>query len=516
MNYQELLRSPLLPSETEMLVKKASQHNAPVLILGEPGTQKEWVARVIHLAGERRTGRFFSFDCKLLTEDAFLSQLSQVLRGLHDGALPATLYLREVGYLGQALQVKLLKLLEDPLFQHDVEKGGIQNIRYLSSSSEHLGEKVAQGRFSEELYDRLGTLVIRIPPLRDRIRDIPSIARYILAKESKKTKMKTVEISTQVLKLLQSYWWPGNVRELEQVIVRSALLSDGFVLGEKDLLAAAENGKSPFVSCLKKIDLEWPSESKASHGSTDEKALLWPLFLMELVHRIKNPLVSIKTFTQLLREKFNDPEYRDHFHRIVTEDIERIDLVLNGLLNYIKVNSPMNKTNTVHVMLEEVLKKYEDQLESKKIKIFRKLEKGLPETTFHDEQLRYIFDNVLQYVISATPLEGSLGFLTKSLILSERAETVKAPLEKENRCIEILIVFTGYKKSLGQYETVLGIPACQTEDAIELELRLVKEILERNRGMMRFEVNERKPRTLISLRFPMERRKVIYYQPTAT
>jgi hypothetical protein len=200
----------------------------------------------------------------------------------------------------------------------------------------------------------------------------------------------------------------------------------------------------------------------------------------------------------------------------VTEDIEKIDLVLNGLLDYIKVNSPMNKSDTVHFILEEVLKKHEHQLEGKKIKIFRKFEGGLPETILHDEQLRYIFDSILQYVIPATPPAGSIGFLTKSLALPERSKTSKPLLDKDPKWVEILIVFTGYTKFMDQYETVLGIPAAQKEDAIELELRLVREVVERNRGVMRFEVNEKKPRTLISLRLPMERRKVIYYQPAGT
>ncbi len=516
MNYQELLRSPLLPSETVPLVQKASHNNATVLILGEPGTEKELIARIIHHTGEWKDYRFYRLDCKILTEDAFLDQLSRVLKDVKQTTLSATFYLREIGYLGQSAQARLLELLEDGLFQNGVQEGGIRNVRFISSSSEHLEEKIAQGRFSEELYDRLSTLMIRISPLRDRIREIPSIAQYILVEKSKKTKMKTVEISNQVLKLLQSYWWPGNLRELEQVILRSAILSEGVNLVKKDLFAMTENGRNPFISFLKKTELESLPEPRGGDFSNEEKTFLWSLFLMELVHRIKNPLVSIKTFTQLLREKFNDPEYRDHFYRIVTEDIEKIDLVLNGLLDYIKVNSPMNKSDTVHFILEEVLKKHEHQLEGKKIKIFRKFEGGLPETILHDEQLRYIFDSILQYVIPATPPAGSIGFLTKSLALPERSNTSKPLLDKDPKWVEILIVFTGYKRFMDQYETVLGIPAAQKEDAIELELRLVREVVERNRGVMRFEVNKKKPRTLISLRLPMERRKVIYYQPAGT
>ena len=92
-----------------------------------------------------------------------------------------------------------------------------------------------------------------------------------------------------------------------------------------------------------------PSADHRKNLLEDQNAYSLSLFFIELVHRIKNPLVSIKTFTQLLREKFDDAEFRDYFYRMVTEDIERIDSVLNGLINYIKINTPIEKTNTVHL-----------------------------------------------------------------------------------------------------------------------------------------------------------------------
>jgi light-regulated signal transduction histidine kinase (bacteriophytochrome) len=237
---------------------------------------------------------------------------------------------------------------------------------------------------------------------------------------------------------------------------------------------------------------------------------------MELVHRIKNPLVSVKTFTQLLREKFSDAEFRTHFYRIVTEDIEKIDAVLNGLLSYIKINTPLEKKDTVHIILEDVLRKYEVQLEDKKIKIFKKFEKDLPETVVHEEQLRYIFDVLFQYTLPFIPPHGSIGILTKSFDHpKETAEDKIVPVQ-DGGYLEILVVFTGFKKPVEQFGTVLGIPGVQKEETIELELRLIKEIIQKNRGRMKFEVNEKKLRTLISLKLPVERRKLIYYQPERT
>jgi nitrogen-specific signal transduction histidine kinase len=405
-----------------------------------------------------------------------------------------------------------LELVEDGFFQTGTEKKTIKNLRFIASSSEDLREKMAQGRFLEDLYHRLNTLSIHIPPLRDRAKEISTIVQFVLEEYSKKMKINKVEISNTVLKLLQNYWWPGNLRELQQVIVRSAMFSDGNILTEKDLLIETENENKSFVAFLKKADMR-PTESKPRNFSSGQNTHLFSLFLMELVHRIKNPLVSIKTFTQLLREKFDDGEFREHFYKIVTEDIEKIDAVMNGLVRYVKINTPIEKKDTIHFILEDVLKNYESQLGDKHVKLFKKFEKDLPETIVHDEQLRYILNALLQYVIPFISPNGNIGFLTKSYDVGTETPDGKTSPPQSERYVEILIVFTGYKKPLEQFETVLGIPAVQKEEAIELELRLIKEIIQKNQGMMKFEVNEKKPRTVISLKFPIERRRLIYYQP---
>jgi len=121
---------------------------------------------------------------------------------------------------------------------------------------------------------------------------------------------------------------------------------------------------------------------------------------------------------------------------------------------------------------------------------------------------------MVQYALSATPPNGSIGFLTK--VIEDSKEGFKGPfsLNKDGKLIEILVVFTGYRKPPEKFENILGIPTIEPEEMIELELRLIKEIVKRNRGMMKLEVNEKKPRTIIFLRFPIERRKIIQYQWT--
>ena len=512
MNYPELLHSPIIPPSVIPLVEKAAHSNADVLIRGEHGTEKELVAKIIHYVGDWKYYRFYKIECKAQTEDSFNDQLYRIFKENNFGAIPATLYLKEIGELNPYSQSKLLELIEDGFFQDGTEKKVIKNLRFIASSSEDLKEKIDQGKFSEDLYDRLNTLSMRIPPLRERPKEISAIAQYVLKEHSKKMKINKAGIADGVLKLFQNYWWPGNLRELEQVIIRSVTFSEGETLTDKDLLFETENGNKSFNTFLKKADVK-SGAPKSQRLSPERNANVMSLFLIELVHRIKNPLVSVKTFTQLLREKFGDPEFREHFYRIVTEDIEKIDAVLNGLLSYIKINTPIEKRDTVHFILEDVLKRHEMQLEGKRIKVFKRFEKDLPETIVHDEQLRYILNTLIQYAIPSIPPNGSMGFLTKSLGLSAETAADKERFQKDETYVEILIVFTGYKRPVEKFENVLGIRELQKEEVMELELRLIREIIQKNQGMMKFEVNEKKPRTLISLQFPMERRKLVYYQP---
>ena len=142
----------------------------------------------------------------------------------------------------------------------------------------------------------------------------------------------------------------------------------------------------------------------------------------------------------------------------------------------------------------------------------RKFEKDLPETTVHDEQLRYILDSILNYAIPLIPVNGSIGFLTKSLDIQKGLGDTKTLSEKEGKYIEILIAFTGYKKTIEKLQAVMEIPSFEKEEPIDLILQLVKDLVEKNRGIIKFEMNEKKPETHISLRLPVERRKVVYYR----
>src|SRR3989304_7939640 len=179
MNYQELIHSPIIPSQIISLIQKASHNSVPVFIQGEHGTEKELIAKIIHHGGDWKYYRFYKIDCKTQTEDLFNDQLLRIFHENNFGTIPAPVYLKKMGELKQSLQLRLLELVEDGFFQAGAEKKIIKNLRFIASSSEDLREKIVQGRFSEDLYYRLNTLPIHIPPLRERAKEISPIAHYV-------------------------------------------------------------------------------------------------------------------------------------------------------------------------------------------------------------------------------------------------------------------------------------------------------------------------------------------------
>jgi hypothetical protein len=232
-------------------------------------------------------------------------------------------------------------------------------------------------------------------------------------------------------------------------------------------------------------------------------------FFVELIQHIKNSLGSIKNYTQISRGKFSDREFGEYYYRAVTEDIEKMEMVLNSLTDYMELRTPIRKMNTVHNIIEAVLKKHQVKLEEKGIKLIKRFEKDLPEAVVPDEQLRYVLSSVLQYAMAVTPPSWNIALSTKSLLLEKGTGEVEGLFKRDGRQIEISVVFAVHPRSS---EPTLGTATIQKEEAPDILLRFVKGVVHRNHGTMKIGTNEKRTKILISLRFPVERRKVVYYQ----
>lgn len=227
-------------------IAMVSDSRCTVLIYGESGTGKELVARAIHRNGPRAAQRFFAVDCGALAESLLETELFGHVRGSFTGAFEnkrgileeasgGTVFLDEVSEMSPALQVKLLRAIEE----QEVRKVGSNQIiktdlRFIAASNRVLGEMIEEGKFRADLYYRLRVVEINIPPLRERAEDIPLLVEHFL-KRLGQERGQTYAVSSQALSALLSYEWPGNVRELENALEAAAALNRSGVITPEDL-----------------------------------------------------------------------------------------------------------------------------------------------------------------------------------------------------------------------------------------------------------------------------------------
>jgi nitrogen-specific signal transduction histidine kinase len=273
--------------------------------------------------------------------------------------------------------------------------------------------------------------------------------------------------------------------------------------------------KDDLLGSFLKKDQVKPREPKKEDPPThNQDPFFMDSFLIELVHKIKNALGSIYHATVLTMDKYDDVEIRRRSHTQVKEDIKRIDSVLNSLLNFININTPIIKTNTLCTILEEILEANEKQLQQKNISIIKKYEENLPDTFINPEQVRFILHSILQYAILSTPSNETIGFLMKSRDFHDGTVSNKVSPENNRRYSEVVIGFNEDRKPVNILENSSEALGNQKEGVANLILKLAKETLQRNHGII-IETSGKRLKTLIHLRFPVERRKVVYYEPIA-
>ncbi|MBW1962259.1 MAG: sigma-54-dependent Fis family transcriptional regulator [Deltaproteobacteria bacterium] len=230
-------------------IRKVAPTSATVLIEGESGTGKELVAKSIHFNSPRREKAYLAVNCSALAESLLESELFGHERGAFTGAVSmkkgrfeladgGTLFLDEIGDLSLSLQVKLLRVLQEKVFER---VGGVKpisvDIRFIAATNKNLKAEVEAGRFREDLYFRLDVVHIGLPPLRERTEDIPLLIHHFMEKYAKEriSDIPVIGIDPSAKRLFYEYSWPGNVRELENVIERAMILCSDSVIREEDL-----------------------------------------------------------------------------------------------------------------------------------------------------------------------------------------------------------------------------------------------------------------------------------------
>jgi two-component system, NtrC family, response regulator AtoC len=243
--------------EVYKTIARVAPSRSSVLILGESGTGKERIAQAIHQHSPRASRPFVAVDCGALTESLLESEIFGHVRGSFTGAVTdkkgvfeeaegGTCFLDEIGDISPNVQAKLLRILQE----HEVRRvGGKEwvkvDVRVVAATNQNLAELVRGGRFRQDLYYRLNVVAIHLPPLRDRVEDIPLLARHFLKRYCDESGKSISVVSDKTMELLCAYSWPGNIRELENAIEQAVVLSNQPVLTRDDLPEAVRDHATP-------------------------------------------------------------------------------------------------------------------------------------------------------------------------------------------------------------------------------------------------------------------------------
>ncbi|MCP4629371.1 MAG: PAS domain S-box protein [bacterium] len=252
--YQGIIGKSKKMQDVFSLVKKLANIETTVLITGESGTGKELIARALHQSGQRASKPFIAVNCSALPENLLESELFGHVKGSFTGAISnntgrflaadgGTIMLDEIADSSPNIQLKLLRVLQEKVFEVVGETASRKvDIRVIATTNCDLKEKIKKGGFREDFYYRLKVIEIPLPPLRERLEDIPLLIQHFCRHFSDRFKKNIESVSDEVLRLFMSYSWPGNVRELEHTIEHACILCGGKIITIKDI--PSEIGKS--------------------------------------------------------------------------------------------------------------------------------------------------------------------------------------------------------------------------------------------------------------------------------
>jgi two-component system response regulator PilR (NtrC family) len=260
-------RSPAM-ARLKATIKKLARSQAPVYLQGESGTGKELVARQIHDLGPRAERPFIPVNCGAIPSELMESEFFGHMKGSFTGAVAdkqglfqaangGSLFLDEVAELPLHMQVKLLRAIQERAIKPIGAQQEVPvDVRILSATHKNLTAEIAQSRFRQDLYYRINVIELRVPPLRERLSDLPMLAEHILARLATEGRSQSLRLSPEALQKLEGYAFPGNVRELENILERAATLCEGQAIQADDLqlpavcAASADNQAEPGASQL--------------------------------------------------------------------------------------------------------------------------------------------------------------------------------------------------------------------------------------------------------------------------
>jgi transcriptional regulator with PAS, ATPase and Fis domain len=299
-----------------------------VLITGESGTGKELVATALHAGSSRRSNPFIRINCAAIPKDLMESELFGYERGAFTGAVTSkpgrfeladggSLFLDEIAEIPVEMQVKLLRALQESEFER---VGGIKtlkvDVRLITATNRDLKKEIAEGRFREDLFYRLNVVPIILPPLRERVGDIPMLVRHFIEKYNKRLSKKVQGLEPDAVEVLQEYGWPGNIRELENMMERMILFAEGPIILAKDLpepLKEADTVKIPlpFLSASPATQAEASMKDIVKQAAAELERDLIGKALVETGGNVTQAAKKLKISRKSLQNKMKEFGLRD-------------------------------------------------------------------------------------------------------------------------------------------------------------------------------------------------------------
>jgi two-component system, NtrC family, response regulator HydG len=485
------LQFPYLSRSAATLIDRLASARLPLLISGEIGCGQDRVALGIHRL-HASSAMHVTIDAAEASAEALSKTAHQL--SMNEGLKPGltTLILQNLDRASSAAQSVLLSFL------HDAEER-FDTIRYLATANGDLLERVYRGEFLEALYYRLATLTLKLLPLRERRDDIPILASWFARRYAEALGLGEPALSPEANRRLSNYLWFGNLSELESVIARTLALRRKGSIDALDLAfdfgdAATDDARALTDLAADPYGDRQPAQPQLRpyvgatgvNGSVNDgvKSVDLNMVIHELAHEFKNPMVTIKTFAQLLTDRYQDENFRSRFQEVVGGDIERMDELLEMMIEFADFSQPHKSDVALDEKLRTALTEIHGECAKRQARIEWK-ENGAAHIVRADEShLAYILKNLLLAALSET----KMGSEIQIEISRNGALAVSYPREGARVA------------SIAHY---LDKAAARTiECALPLRVLLAKHLLERNGGRFAIDPSESDRETL-RMEFPI-------------
>lgn len=486
------LRYPFLDRTAATLVHRFARTSLPVLVSGEIGCGQERVVRgICALAGTDAACIFV--NAADVNEEFLARKIAQL--NWQGGKSDRIFVVEEIEKLPPSAQSQLLNFIE--------EIGATSvSCRFLATSKIDLLERVYRGEFLEALYYRIATLSLKLPPLRERRNEIPTIAAWFAQEFAPLLELAQITFSPEARDRLTNYLWFGNLSEMETVIARTLAVRRKTIIEAQDLifdfsgtieaqeLADLEEFSSPEEKRNNfRMAPSWtaPAQTAFSQvGQTvcSERATELKVLIHELAHEMKNPMVTIKTFAQLLGDRYEDEDFRARFRDVVSGDIERMDDLLEMMIEFADFSQPRVDRTSLDERLRSAVDEVGGECGKRQAAVRLQTSRVGPAILADENQLDYILKNVLSAVVSQAKVGTEIG-----VEIQPKGMVVISYLREGPRMASI----TQY---LGSLSEAAG------ENILPLRMLLAKQLLERNGGEIAVDSTDAE-KEIVTMEFPI-------------